>query len=55
MAFWSRRPRLGTILLGVWLVATGVVQLVPALNISGSGTILAIVAIAAGVLILLER
>jgi hypothetical protein len=55
MAFWSKRPRLGTILLGAWLVATGVIQLVPAVNFSGSGTILAILAIAAGVLILLER
>jgi hypothetical protein len=55
MAFWSHRPRLGTILLGVFLVATGVLQLVPALNFSGSGTVLAILAIAAGVLILLER
>ena len=55
MAFWSKRPPLGMIVLGAWLVASGVIQLVPALNFSGSGTVLAIVAIAAGVLILLER
>ncbi|CAN5547092.1 hypothetical protein BH10PLA2_BH10PLA2_35220 [soil metagenome] len=55
MAFWSKRPRWGTILLGAWLIAGGVLQLVPALNFSGSGTVLAVLAIAAGVLILMER
>lgn len=44
---------LGMILLAIWLIATG---LLPLLNISfpSSGPILAILAIAAGVLLLLE-
>jgi hypothetical protein len=47
--------KLGLPLLGVWLVATGACQLVPALNFSGIGTVLAVLAVAAGILILLER
>lgn len=55
MAFWNKRPRLGMILLGAWLIVTGLIQLVPSLSIQGIGPVLAILAIAAGVLILLER
>lgn len=47
--------RLGALLLGIWLIATGVLVLVPSLNFSGAGTILALIAIVAGVLLLLER
>ncbi len=45
---------LGMLLLGVWLILTG---LIPLLNLSFSalGTLMAILAIAAGVLILLGR
>ncbi len=45
---------LGMLLLGIWLIATG---LIPLLNISfsGLGTVMAILAIAAGVLILVGR
>jgi hypothetical protein len=46
--------RLGFLLLGIWLIVTGLIPLIH-LNISGLGTIMAILAIAAGVLILLER
>lgn len=44
---------LGMLLLGILLIAWGLVQLIPAL--SGLGLVLAILAIAAGVLILLGR
>ena len=44
---------IGMILLCVWLIATGVVALL-AIDIPGIGTILALLAIAAGVLLLLE-
>ncbi len=44
---------LGMLLLGIWLVAWGLIALIPTL--SGLGLILAILAIAAGVLILLGR
>jgi hypothetical protein len=44
---------LGMLLLGIWLIAWGLVALIPAL--SGLGPILAILAIAAGVLVLLDR
>jgi hypothetical protein len=43
------------ILLALWLIATGVLALVPALNSAMVGMIMAIVAIAAGVLMLIRR
>ncbi len=43
------------ILLAVWLIASGVLALVPDLNFRGSGVMLAVLAIAAGVVILWER
>jgi FtsH-binding integral membrane protein len=45
---------LGMLLLGIWLILTG---LLPLINLSfpASGTILALLAVAAGVLILLRR
>lgn len=45
--------RLGYLLLGIWLVLTGLGEFVAALH--GLGLLLAVVAIAAGVLILIER
>ncbi len=44
---------LGMLLLAAWLIAWGLFSLIPAL--SGLGIVLAILAIAAGVLILLNR
>jgi len=44
---------LGMLLLAIWLIAWGLIALIPALN--GLGLILAILAIAAGILILLGR
>jgi hypothetical protein len=52
---FQRKPRLGAVLLGAWLIATGILQLVPRVNFSGSGEILAGLAIAAGVMLLLDR
>jgi hypothetical protein len=46
--------RLGFLLLGIWLVVTGLISLIH-LSISGLGIIMAILAIAAGLLILLGR
>ena len=45
---------LGMLLLGIWLIATGVLQVV-SIAIQGIGALLALLAIAAGVLILLGR
>jgi hypothetical protein len=45
---------LGMLLLGIWLILTGLLPLIN-LNFPASGTILALLAIAAGVLILLGR
>ena len=45
---------LGMLLLAVWLIVTGLLQVV-SVSIAGIGTILAVLAIAAGVLILLGR
>jgi len=44
---------LGLLVLGVWLIATGLTAFIPAIN--GLGLLLSILAIAAGVLILLGR
>jgi hypothetical protein len=54
VALFKSNRRLGTTLLAVWLIAQGVLALVP-IAIPFIGQILAILAIAAGVLILLER
>ena len=45
---------LGVLLLGIWLIVTGLLPLL-GINIPASGIILALLAIAAGILILLER
>ncbi len=45
---------LGMLLLGIWLIAGGLIPLLQ-LHFAGLGTIMAILAIAAGVLILLGR
>jgi hypothetical protein len=45
---------IGTLLLAVWLVLTGLVPLLN-LSFSGLGTLMAILAIAAGVLIAIGR
>ncbi len=44
----------GMLLLGIWLVLTGLIPLV-SLSFAGLGTLMAILAIAAGVLLLLGR
>ncbi|MGE5265148.1 MAG: hypothetical protein ACM3S0_17340 [Acidobacteriota bacterium] len=44
---------LGFLLLGVWLILTGLLYFVPALG--SIGVLLAIIAIIAGILILVER
>ncbi len=48
------RHELGMILLGIWLILYGLIALL-GLSFSGLGVIMAILAIAAGVLILLDR
>ena len=53
--FYRTAPRLGFVLLAVLLIAYGVLAIVPSLAFNGSGTVLAVGAIAAGVLILLQR
>jgi hypothetical protein len=45
----------GLPLLAVWLIAGGVLGLAPRLSFSGVGELLALLAIAAGALILLDR
>jgi hypothetical protein len=45
----------GMLVLGIWLVAQGLITLVPALHFAGSGSLLALLALAAGVLLLLGR
>ena len=45
---------IGLLLLGIWLIATGLIPLLN-LSFSGLGTIMAILAIAAGALIIVGR
>lgn len=45
------RKNLGMLLLGVWLILTGLIPLIH-LSFSGLGTMMAVLAIAAGALIL---
>ena len=45
---------IGMLLLGIWLIATGLIPLLN-LSFSGLGTIMAILAIAAGALIIVGR
>jgi hypothetical protein len=48
------RRNLGRVLLGIWLILTGLLPLLN-INIPYSGIILAVLAIAAGILILIGR
>jgi hypothetical protein len=47
--------KLGMLLLAIWLIVRGLVVLIPTLGFNGIEHVLAILAIAAGVLIALER
>jgi ABC-type thiamin/hydroxymethylpyrimidine transport system permease subunit len=51
---WSQSRNLGMLLLGIWLIATGALPLL-SITVPYSALILAVLAIAAGVLILLGR
>ena len=48
------QKNLGMLLLGIWLIVTGLLQVV-SIHIPAIGTILALLAIASGILILLGR
>jgi hypothetical protein len=50
-----RRNAIGTVALAVWLLALGVTSLVPSLTIPSLGTILSILAIVAGIMIIIDR
>ncbi|HEV3078152.1 MAG TPA: hypothetical protein VG099_26465 [Gemmataceae bacterium] len=50
---WLRKS-VGMLLLSIWLIANGLIVLF-SLTFSGIGTVMAILAIAAGVLIILDR
>jgi hypothetical protein len=45
----------GMLLLGIWLIVSGVITLVPAIYFSGLGTLMAILAVIAGILILMRK
>ena len=48
------KKQLGLLLLGIWLVGHGLIQLVH-LSFTGLGTVMAILAIAAGAMLILGR
>jgi hypothetical protein len=51
---WLGTKNLGMLLLAIWLIITGLLPFLQ-INFANMGSILAVLAIAAGVLILLER
>ena len=55
MALFSRTSKWGVLLLGIWLILSGALALVPALAFQGAGTVLAVLAVAAGVVLILDR
>jgi hypothetical protein len=54
VSFFKGRKKFGSLILAIWLVATGLAQLIH-LNFLYMETILGALAIAAGVLIVLDR
>ncbi|MBV8232448.1 MAG: hypothetical protein JO329_20900 [Planctomycetaceae bacterium] len=54
MSIFRRRGNYGKLLLGIWLIATGVVATVP-VPIPFLGLLLSLLAIAAGIFLLLDR
>lgn len=54
MSIFKKSRKYGTIVLAAWLIASGGIALTGA-SVPYSGPVLAIIAIAAGVLILLDR
>ncbi|MCX6145085.1 MAG: hypothetical protein NTZ35_17930 [Ignavibacteriales bacterium] len=46
---------IGMLLLSIWLIVSGLVALVPAVYFNGLGAILGILAIAAGIFILIKK
>lgn len=46
--------RVGLLLLGIWLILAGLMPLFH-IRFDGSGTVMAVLAVAAGVLVLLDR
>jgi hypothetical protein len=46
---------IGMLLLSIWLIVSGLVALVPAVYFNGLGSILGILAIAAGIFILIKK
>ena len=49
------KNNVGMMLLGLWLIVSGVVALVPAVFFNGLGAIMAILAVLAGIFILLKK
>jgi len=49
------KNNVGMMLLGIWLIVSGVVALVPAVFFNGLGAIMAILAVLAGIFILLKK
>ncbi len=54
MMFWKRTRNLGMLLLGVWLIASGALPLL-SIHAPWSGSLLSVLAVAAGILILMDR
>ena len=49
------KKNIGMLLLAIWLIVHGVAYLIPAINFEGLGAIMAILAIGAGIFILMRK
>jgi hypothetical protein len=55
MRWFKAQRNWGLLVLGIWLIAMAVLQLIPQISFNGSGLLLALVALAAGILLVLGR
>jgi hypothetical protein len=52
---FSKTSKWGMLLLGIWLIVNGIVVLIPAVSFGGSANVMALLAIVAGALIVMDR
>ena len=50
---WNKK--IGLLLLGIWLIVGGLMALMPRLSFEGAGSLMAVLAIVAGIFIVLDR
>ena len=46
---------IGMLLLGIWLVLTGLIRFIPSIDFNGFGVVMTLLAIVSGILILIQK